>query len=80
MAMLVFRNGAGEPDVIMPICFAIEIEHGVPIARDAALDHFQADDLALRPACGLHGQQSIASDKIALVELEPAVEARLRAR
>jgi hypothetical protein len=50
MAMLVLRNGAGEPEVTRADLFSIEIEHGVPVAGDAALDHLEADDFALRAA------------------------------
>ena len=42
MAMLVLRNGAGEPEVILPNLFSGERKHGVPVAGNAALDHFQA--------------------------------------
>src|SRR5580692_1319423 len=49
--------------------------HEVPVARDAAFDHFQADDFALWTAVGLHGEQRIATEKCALVELEEAIEA-----
>ena len=73
--MLVLRNGAGEPEVTTPIWVPSRRVHGVPVARNAAVDHFQADELALWAAGGLNGEQSFTADELALVELEPAVKA-----
>jgi hypothetical protein len=71
--MLVLRNGAGEPEVTADL-FSIE---GARCTRrgDAAVYHFEANNLALGAAGSLHGQQGVAADELAFVELEPALEA-----
>ena len=47
----------------------------IRVAGDSTLDHFEADDFALRSAFGLNRQQGVAADEVAFIELEPAREA-----
>ena len=49
------------------------VEDLVAVARDAALDHLQADERALH-ARGFGFLQRVASDEVALLHLEEAVE------
>src|ERR1035438_5927336 len=47
----------------------------VPVAGDAAVHHFEANDLALWAAACLHFKKRFSSKKIALVQFEPAIQA-----
>ena len=48
MAILVFKNGAGEPDVMAPISFLRGSVLGTRLGQ-SALDHFKADKLRAAP-------------------------------
>ncbi len=69
MAMLVLRKGEGEPDVIGADLLSFQRQYAIAVAGDAALDHFEADDLALRAAGRLHFKKRFASEKSPLSNL-----------
>ena len=48
MAMLVLKNGAGEPEVIIPIGSPSRTDQ-IPVARDASFDHLKSHNLRFGP-------------------------------
>jgi hypothetical protein len=66
-----WSGGAGGDDADL---FAFEVEDGITVAGDAAVDHFETYEFAGWTAGGLDFEEGLAADEVAFVELEEAVE------
>ena len=77
IAIFVFRNGAGDPDVTTPISLTLQISTGYPSRAIPRSTISRPIIFRFGPPDSCTTGQRIAADEIALVELQPMRQPRL---